>query len=47
MKSPLALNVREWRGNRKTNLDAYRKYDFPVTVRRVDDDDKQPETTNR
>ncbi|MFC9231337.1 hypothetical protein ACFTZI_20630 [Streptomyces decoyicus] len=34
-KNGIGVDPREWRGNRKTYLDSYRKYDFPVTVRKV------------
>jgi hypothetical protein len=29
------VDAREWRGGRKTYLDSYRRYDFPVTIRKV------------
>ncbi|MFE0773896.1 hypothetical protein [Streptomyces sp. NPDC058861] len=43
----MAVSIsREWRGNNKTYVDSYRRYDFPVTVRKVGDD-QQHETFDR
>jgi hypothetical protein len=39
-------SAREWRGNHKSWVDSYRRYDFPVTVRKVGDD-RRVETPNR
>lgn len=36
---------RNYRGNRNTSVQAYRRYDFPVTVRRVGDEPS--ETTDQ
>ncbi|WP_178390917.1 hypothetical protein [Streptomyces uncialis] len=38
-------SAREWRGNNKLWIDSYRKYNFPVTVRKVGDG--CPEAPNR
>ncbi|WP_406154152.1 hypothetical protein OH797_31990 [Streptomyces anulatus] len=35
------VDAREWRGNHRTYVDSYRKYDFPVTVRKVGDDQQR------
>lgn len=40
------VDAREWRGNRQTYLDSYRKYDFPVTVRKIADE-RQPEASDQ
>lgn len=37
---------RNWVGHHHTWMGAYRKYDFPVTVRRIGED-KPAETANR
>lgn len=34
-RQPIKLDTKEWRGNRLTNLGAFRKYDFPVTTFRI------------
>lgn len=32
MSQSIKLDTKEWRGNRATNVSAYRRYDFPVTT---------------
>ncbi|GCD99845.1 hypothetical protein EHYA_07567 [Embleya hyalina] len=39
------VSSREWRGNHQTYIASFRQYDFPVTVRKIADED--PQTTDR
>jgi hypothetical protein len=39
------VDAREWRGNRKSYVDSYRRYDFPVSTRKIEDE--QPEASDQ
>lgn len=40
------FDYRAWRGGRETYLNTYRRYEFPVTVRKVSDGAPAPEARN-
>lgn len=39
-------DAREWRGNRKMYIDSYRRYDFPVITRKIENE-RQSEASDQ
>ncbi|WP_333745397.1 hypothetical protein [Streptomyces sp. IBSBF 2950] len=46
MPNGINVDAREWRGSKKSYIDSYRRYDFPVTTRKIEDE-RQPEASDQ
>lgn len=45
--NPTSFDYREWRGSRQSYSRSYAKYEFPVTVRKIEPRKNAPKAANR